>query len=51
MQEHFKVTDPRGIELNGVMTFFFSELYFQYWFHQIYVEQNEPDLSLKPSPK
>jgi hypothetical protein len=44
MVRHFTETDPRGIELGGVMTFFFSGLYFQYWFHQIYVEQNEADL-------
>jgi hypothetical protein len=48
MERHFKETDPRGIHLNGVMTFFFSGLYFQYWFQQIYAEQNEADLRLMP---
>jgi len=46
MEKHFKETDPRGIELGFVMTFFFSTLYFQYWFHQIYVEQHEADMRL-----
>jgi hypothetical protein len=46
MKRHFTETDPRGIELSALMTFFFSLLYFQYWFHQIYMEQNEADLSL-----
>jgi len=44
MVRHFTQTEPRGVELGPIMTFFFNILYFQYWFHQIYVEQNEPDL-------
>ncbi len=46
MVRHFTETEPRGIELGGVMTFFFNLLYFQYWFHEICREQNEVDVSL-----
>jgi len=46
MRRHFTQVDPRGLELSGVMTFFFSTLYFQYWLRQIYKEQTEPNLSL-----
>jgi hypothetical protein len=49
MRKHFTNVDPRGLELNGFMTFFFNILYFQYWFREIYREQTEPSLSLKPS--
>jgi len=46
LEKHFRETDPRGIELNGFMTFFFNFIYFQYWFHQVYLEQHEVDLRL-----
>ncbi len=46
MRKHFTAIDPRELELSGVMTLFFSTLYFQYWFHQLYVEQTDSSLSL-----
>jgi len=39
LDRHFKETDPHGIELNSFLTLFLSVFYFQYWFHQIYLEQ------------
>jgi hypothetical protein len=33
--KHFNESDPIGLELNGVMTFFFTSLYFQYHFNRI----------------
>jgi hypothetical protein len=32
---HFNETDPIGLQLNGVMTFFFTSLYFQYHLNRI----------------
>jgi hypothetical protein len=46
LKDHFGTVEPRGLQLSGVMTFFFNELYFQYWFHQIYKEQTDPGLSI-----
>lgn len=46
MRKHFTLVDPRGLELNGFMTFFFNVLYFQYWFREIYREQTDQTLSL-----
>jgi hypothetical protein len=51
MEKHISETEPRGLQLSGVMTFFFNELYFQYWFHQIYLEQNAPDGALTGVPE
>ncbi|MEO6802495.1 MAG: DUF4339 domain-containing protein [Granulicella sp.] len=33
--KHFNETDPIGLQLNGVMTFFFTSLYFQYHLNHI----------------
>lgn len=33
--KHFNESDPVGLELNGVMTFFFTSLYFQYHLNRI----------------
>lgn len=33
--KHFNEVDPIGLELNGVMTFFFTSLYFQYHLSRI----------------
>ena len=49
MCRHVNRVDPRGLRLNGFMSFFFSSLYFQYWFRELYKEQTEPGLSLTPS--
>jgi hypothetical protein len=46
MERHFTETDPRGVSLSMVMTVCFGELYFQYWFHQIYLEQNQVDVQV-----
>jgi hypothetical protein len=46
MEKHFTKTEPRSLRLHGGMTFWFSLLYFQYWFHQLYLEQNAPELPL-----
>ena len=35
MEEHFNGPEPIGLKLSGVMTFFFSVLYFQYHFTRI----------------
>ena len=35
MEEHFTGPEPIGLSLSGVMTFFFSVLYFQYHFSRI----------------
>jgi hypothetical protein len=43
---HFKWTDPRGVELRGVWGLVFGVLYFQYWFHQIYLEQQQLHLEV-----
>lgn len=35
MEEHFNGPEPIGLQLSGIMTFFFSVLYFQYHFSRI----------------
>lgn len=35
IEEHFNTAEPIGLSLNGVMTFFFNVLYFQYHFTRI----------------
>lgn len=35
IEEHFNTAEPIGLSLNGVMTFFFGVLYFQYHFTRI----------------
>jgi hypothetical protein len=35
IEEHFNTAEPMGVTLNGVMTFFFGEIYFQYHFNEI----------------
>jgi len=35
IEEHFNTAEPMGVTLNGVMTFFFADLYFQYHFNEI----------------
>ena len=35
IEEHYNTAEPIGLELNGVMTFFFNVLYFQYHFTKI----------------
>ena len=35
IEEHFNGPEPIGLKLNGVMTFFFNVLYFQYHFTRI----------------
>jgi hypothetical protein len=35
MEEHYNSAEPIGLDLNGVMTFFFNIYYFQYHFTQI----------------
>ena len=50
MEKHFNEVDPIGLRLSGIMTFFFSVLYFQYWFHEMYEAQNAVDTRLTPGP-
>jgi hypothetical protein len=33
--QHFNTVEPIGLQLSGVMTFFFGGLYFQYHFNRI----------------
>lgn len=35
IEEHFNTVEPIGLQLSGVMTFFFSFIYFQYHFTEI----------------
>jgi hypothetical protein len=35
LQRHYRVREPIGLTLSGVMTFFFGVLYFQYHLHNI----------------
>ena len=35
LEEHYNVAEPLGLNLNGVMTFFFNVYYFQYHFTRI----------------
>ena len=35
LEEHFNTNEPMALELNGVMTFFFGEIYFQYHVNDI----------------
>jgi hypothetical protein len=35
IEEHFNTAEPIGLQLSGVMTFFFSFIYFQYHFTEI----------------
>jgi hypothetical protein len=35
LEEHYNAAEPIGLDLNGVMTFFFNIYYFQYHFTQI----------------
>jgi hypothetical protein len=35
IEEHYNSAEPIGLQLSGVMTFFFNIVYFQYHFHQI----------------
>jgi hypothetical protein len=35
IEEHYNTAEPIGLELNGVMTFFFNVFYFQYHFTKI----------------
>jgi hypothetical protein len=46
MEAYFNENSVAGLSLSGVMTFFFSVLYFQYWFHQLYLEQQQQEEGL-----
>jgi GYF domain 2 len=35
IEEHFNIAEPMGLQLSGVMTFFFNIYYFQYHFSRI----------------
>src|SRR5580704_205997 len=35
IEEHFNTVEPIGLQLSGVMTFFFNVIYFQYHFTEI----------------
>ena len=35
IEEHFNTAEPIGLQLSGVMTFFFNVIYFQYHFTEI----------------
>ena len=36
LERHFNTTDPVGLRLSGVMTFFFGGIYFQYHLNRIH---------------
>jgi GYF domain 2 len=42
IEEHYNVTEPLGLTLSGVMTFFFNVYYFQYHFTRIIELKREP---------
>jgi len=50
MEDHFNLTDPLGLGLSGVMTFFFSVFYFQYHFHELYERQQYEASLATPEP-
>lgn len=35
IEQHFNTVEPIGLQLSGVMTFFFNVIYFQYHFTEI----------------
>jgi hypothetical protein len=35
LQKHYNEREPIGLHLGGVLTFFFSYIYFQYHLHEI----------------
>jgi hypothetical protein len=41
LEEHFNSSDPIGLSLSGVMTFFFGSIYFQYHLNQIMKRKQE----------
>jgi GYF domain 2 len=41
LEEHFNSTDPIGLSLSGVMTFFFGSIYFQYHLNRIIKRKQE----------
>jgi hypothetical protein len=48
MERYFNETEPVGLKLSGLMTFFFNVLYFQYHFHDIYRDKHADQLSIRP---
>src|SRR5258708_3094717 len=49
IEEHFNSTDPIGLSLSGVMTFFFGSIYFQYHLNQIMRRKREHWLGQVPA--
>jgi hypothetical protein len=45
LESHFRYTEPRGLSLSGVMTFFLSPFYFQYHLRRLYLAQQAELLS------
>jgi hypothetical protein len=46
IEEHFNSAEPIGLRLSGVMTFFFTMIYFQYHFTEIAQAKRAQQLSL-----
>jgi hypothetical protein len=46
IEEHFSTAEPIGLQLSGVMTFFFNFIYFQYHFTEIAQLKKRQQLSL-----
>jgi hypothetical protein len=49
LEEHFNSSDPIGLSLSGVMTFFFGSIYFQYHLNQIMKRKQELWYGLRPA--
>jgi len=48
MEDHFNRSEPMGLSLSGVMTFFFGGIYFQYYINDI-VRRKEYDRAFRMS--
>ena len=50
LEEHYNSAEPIGLSLNGVMTFFFPTIYFQYHFNKINEIKRAQRMGVSPSP-
>lgn len=50
IERYSNTVEPRGLRLRGVMTFFFSILYFEYPLHLIVQERRTAQLAQTPPP-
>jgi len=50
IEEHFNTAEPIGLQLSGVMTFFFNVIYFQYHFTEIARAKRAQQVSFGQQP-